>query len=104
KDVPDNIHMIFVSRYFAEEVMEDLGFRLPSGSYSVLHNPIDTDLFGYQEKDVSQRKRILSIRTFATRKYANDLSIGAILALKDKPFFHELEFRIIGDGDLFEET
>jgi len=104
RKMPENLHLVFVSKYFAEEVMEDLGFRLPDEHYSILHNPINTELFSYREKDAGQRKRILSIRTFSTRKYANDLSVDAILALKDKPYFKELEFRLIGDGDLFEET
>lgn len=104
RQAPDNLHLVFVSHYFAEEVMEDLGFRIPEDRYSIIHNPIDTDLFSYRQKDASHRKRILSIRPFASRKYANDLSVAAILALKDEPFFSELEFRLIGDGLLFDET
>lgn len=103
-DVPKNLKLVFVSRYFAEEVMEDLGFRLPESAYTIIHNPIDTKLFSYQPKPVEQRKKILSIRPYASRKYANDLSVEAILELSKKPFFKELEFRMIGDGKLFEET
>lgn len=99
----DNLHIIFVSKNFSEEVMEDLGFRLAEWRYSIIHNPIDTDLFAYQKKDVGLRQRILSIRTYASKKYANDLSVAAILALKDEPFFPALEFRLIGDGQLFDE-
>lgn len=102
--VPRNLKLVFVSRYFAEEVMEDLGFRLPDESYTIIHNPIDTDLFGYQQKPIEQRKRILSIRPYASRKYANDLSVSAIIELSKMPFFKDLEFRIIGDGRLFDET
>lgn len=100
---PENLKLVFVSKYFAEEVFEDLGFRIPEDRYTIIHNPIDTDLFSYQPKPVEQRKRILSIRPYASRKYANDLSVEAILQLSQKPFFHELEFRLIGDGKLFEE-
>lgn len=98
-----NLHIIFVSKTFSEEVMEDLGFRLAEWRYSIIHNPIDTELFAYRKKDISHRQRILSIRTYASKKYANDLSVGAILALKDEPFFSALEFRLIGDGQLFDE-
>lgn len=101
---PENLKLVFVSNYFAEEVFEDLGFRVPEDRYTIIHNPIDTDLFSYQPKPVEQRKRILSIRPYASRKYANDLSVEAILQLSRQPFFHELEFRMIGDGKLFEET
>jgi glycosyltransferase involved in cell wall biosynthesis len=84
--------------------MEDLGFRLPDSAYSIIHNPIDTDLFSYQPKPHEQRKRVLSIRTYASLKYANDLSVNAILKLSRHPCFQDMEFRLIGDGELFEET
>lgn len=102
--IPANLKLVFVSRYFAEEVMEDLGFRLPDETYTIIHNPIDTDLFSYQPKPPEQRKKILSIRPYASRKYANDLSVAAILELSKEPFFHELEFRMIGDGKLFDSV
>lgn len=104
QEIPGNLRLIFVSRYFAEEVMEDLGFRIPEDHYSIIHNPINTDLFSYQEKNIEQRKKILSIRPYASKVYANDLSVKAILELSKKPFFKDLEFRMIGDGPLFEET
>lgn len=99
-----NLKMVFVSNYFAEEVMEDIGFRLPEDSYTVIHNPIDMAKFNYIEKPAAQRTKILSIRPFASRQYANDLSVSVITKLKDKPFFNKLQFHIIGDGPLFDET
>ncbi|MBF0527839.1 MAG: methyltransferase domain-containing protein [Deltaproteobacteria bacterium] len=102
--MPANLKLVFVSRYFAEEVMEDLGFRIPDAHYTVIHNPIDTELFCYKPKPPEQRKKILSIRPYASAKYANDLSVKAILALSAKPWFEDLEFRMIGDGPLFDET
>jgi glycosyltransferase involved in cell wall biosynthesis/spore maturation protein CgeB len=102
--VPANLKLVFVSRYFAKEVMEDLGFRLPDETYTIIHNSIDTELFSYQPKPPEQRKKILSIRPYASRKYANDLSVAAILELSKEPFFHELEFRMIGDGKLFDSV
>lgn len=102
--MPANLKLVFVSRYFAEEVMEDLGFRLPESQYEIIHNPINTELFSYVEKPVEQRKKILSIRPYASAKYANDLSVKAIELLAEKPYFSELDFHMIGDGVLFEET
>jgi glycosyltransferase involved in cell wall biosynthesis len=104
REMPKNMKLIFVSNYFAEEVMEDLGFRLPETLYTIIHNPIDTELFTYQGKLPEQRKKILSIRPYANRKYANDLSVSAILELAKKPFFKDMNFRMIGDGLLFDET
>lgn len=100
---PPNLHLVFVSRHFAEEVMEDLGFRFPDTLYSVIHNPIDTDLFAYHPKGPEQRKKILSIHSYLSAKYANDLSVKAIRILAENPFFAELEFRMIGEGPLFDE-
>jgi glycosyltransferase involved in cell wall biosynthesis len=103
RKMPENLKLIFVSNFLAEVVMEDLGFRLPKNHYEVVHNPIDTDIFAYHPKPTEQRKKILSIRPYASHTYANDLSVKAILALMDKSYFKDLEFRMIGDGKLFDE-
>lgn len=102
--MPEHLSLVFVSQYFADEVMEDIGFKLPESQYKIIHNPVDTDIFSYVEKNPEQRKKILSIRPYASRKYANDLSVKAVLELSKESFFDELEFRFIGDGALFDET
>lgn len=99
-----NLKVVFVSRYLAETSMEDLGLNIPPEQYEIIHNPIDTDFFKYKPKTVEQRKKILSIRPYASRVYANDLMVKAILKLQEYNFFYELEFRIIGDGPLFDEV
>ncbi|MDX0716802.1 FkbM family methyltransferase [Sinorhizobium medicae] len=101
--LPKNLRFIFVSQYFANEVFADLEVVCPADQYQIIHNPIDDQLFAYHEKPVEQRGKILSIRPFASAKYANDLSVKAILALQKREFFNELEFRIVGDGPQFEE-
>ncbi|MGL6574489.1 glycosyltransferase family 4 protein [Aeromonas hydrophila] len=98
-----NLKIVFVSRYLAETSMEDLGIQIPPQQYAIIHNPIDTDFFEYKPKSAEQRKKILSIRPYASRVYANDLMVKAILDLQQYEFFKELEFRIIGDGPLFDE-
>lgn len=103
-DVHPNVHFVFVSQYFAEEVMEDVGIRLPTSRFSIVHNYIDTELFNYIQKAPEQRLRLLSIRPFASRKYANDLTVESILLLSHKDFFDELDIKIIGDGVLFDQT
>lgn len=99
-----NIHFVFVSNYFAEEVFEDHKVRLPKDKYSIIHNYINTDLFNYQKKDPELRKKILSIRPFASNKYANDLTVKAIQYLSKDPIFKQLQFKIIGKGELFHST
>ncbi|MGH2624787.1 MAG: glycosyltransferase, partial [Sphingobacterium sp.] len=55
------------------------------------------------EKSAEQRKRLLSIRPYASRKYANDLTVKAIVELSKRDFFKELEIALIGDGELFDQ-
>ncbi len=98
------LHFVFVSNQFAQEVMGDLGIQLTEQQYTVIHNYIDNDLFSYIPKPVEQRKKILSIRPYANKAYANDLTVKAILLLSQETYFNELEFRLIGDGPLFKET
>lgn len=99
-----DLHFVFVSQYFANEVFEDMKISLPTEKYSVIHNYINGNLFKYNKKEENHRKKILAIRPFASQKYANDLMINAILELAKQPFFNELEFRIIGKGDLYQKT
>ena len=84
--------------------MEDLGVVLGPEEHSVLPNPIDTDIFAYSPKPVSQRHRVLSIRPYTSHVYANDVAVEAVLALSKEDWFEELEFLFVGDGPLFEET
>ncbi|MET4690769.1 glycosyltransferase [Sinorhizobium fredii] len=99
----ENLRFVFVSQVSADSVFADLEVNCPPDQYRIIHNPIDDQLFAFHEKPAQQRGKILSIRPFASRTYANDLSVKAILALQRQEFFNDLEFRIIGDGPLFEE-
>lgn len=99
-----NLRVVFVSRYLAGQALCDLGIELPEGQVHVIPNFVDGDLFRYAPKDSGQRKRILSIRPFASHIYANDLTVEAIRLLSAEPFFDELEFTIVGDGPLFDQT
>lgn len=97
-----NIHFVFVSQYFKDEICQDYNIQLSDEVYSIIHNYINTDLFDFCEKDVDKRKNILSIRPFASNKYANDLTVKCIKELSTKPYFNELRFHIIGRGELFD--
>ncbi len=99
-----NINFVFVSKYFAEESAYDIGQTIPMNRLHIIHNPISTTVFNYIKKPAEQRKKILSIRPYASAKYANDLSVKAILELSKRPWFNELEILFIGDGVLFDET
>ena len=99
-----NMKMIFVSEYFSREVFEDIGIKLKKSQFEVIHNPIDINRFKFKERDVEQRKKVLSIRTFASRKYANDITVKVILELSKHKEFKDMEFLIAGDGILFDEV
>ena len=59
--------------------------------------------FNFVKKDSVQRLKLLTIRPFASRKYANDLTVKAILRLSKTKIFKQLEIKIVGDGKLFDE-
>lgn len=98
------LSFVFVSQYFANEVMEDVGIKLDASRYEIIHNYIDEELFSYARKDPELRYKVLSIRPFASAKYANDMSVKAILELSTHPLFDRMRFHILGDGALFDET
>ncbi len=104
KPLHANVHLITVSRTFAAEIEEDYQLALPAPQHSVIHNVIDTELFRYEAKPAAQRTKILSIRPFATRQYANDLAVETIVLLSKQPWFAELDVHLIGDGPLFDST
>ena len=99
---PARMKLVFVSETSVELARVDWGSRLRNDAYAVIPNPIDTDLFEYRPKVPEHRLRLLLIRPFDSRTYANDLAVEAVRRLVSvRP---ELSFTIIGDGPLFEET
>lgn len=102
--LPETGKLIFVSRHFLDQTLGDLALGTEHPKCTVIHNLIDGELFRYHQKSEEQRKRVLSIRPYVSRKYANDLTVGAILELTKKPYFDQLFFHLIGDGPLFDET
>lgn len=98
-----NITTVHVSEWFQKHIVEpDAGVETQNSH--VIPNFIDDTLFDYVEKPIEQRLKILSIRPYASMKYANDLSVKAILELSKRPYFSNLEFEIRGEGRLFNST
>lgn len=102
-ELQSNTQFIFVSKYFRDESEQDLGIKFPDSQCHIIHNYIDVETFNYIQKNEEQRFKLLSIRPFASRKYANDLTVNAILELSQKPNFDKFEIAIYGDGVLFDE-
>ena len=99
-----NLHLVFVSRHFAGEVAEDLGIDLSTVPHSVIHNLVDGELFPYRRKQAEDRFRLLAIRPFVSRKYANDLLVGAIQELSRRPDFSRYGVTIVGEGEDFAQA
>ena len=99
-----NLHLVFVSNWLLESAFTDLDLECPTEKVSVIHNFIDPQLFSYHEKQADDRLKILTVRPFNKLVYGNDLAISAIVELSRRDYFNELEFTIVGDGELFEET
>jgi L-malate glycosyltransferase len=95
----NNISFIFVSKWMKNVMETDIGVKV--NQYAIIPNVINTNLFNFTSKEPEQRKKILIIRNFDSRKYANDISIKSILQLKEKSFFNELEISIYGQGKYF---
>lgn len=99
-----DIAFINVSRWFQRFIVEpDIGVEFEDSS-TVIPNLVDETVFPYRRKQSTQRLSVLSIRPFASRKYANDLTVGAIMSLSKRPYFNEMTFTICGEGPLFAET
>jgi len=98
----DNIQFVFVSKWMKKITEQDTLSKIKRAD--IIHNPIDVSLFQPQYKDEAQRANILILRSFSSRKYANDLSVKAIEILSKRPIFNYLNFKIIGKGQLFDKT
>jgi len=99
-----NLHFVFVSKWLKDSSEKLLKIKFQANNYSLIHNNIDSKIFDYKEKVKEDRLHILSIRPYAKRVYANDLTVKAILLLSNRRFFNELKFTIVGDGELFDKT
>lgn len=98
-----SVQTVHVSEWFQKHIVEpDAGVETQNAT--VIPNFIDDELFTYLPKDPAQRLKILSIRPYASMKYANDLTVKAILELSKRPFFHKLQFELHGEGALFDKT
>ncbi|MGV3625179.1 MAG: glycosyltransferase family 4 protein [Archangium sp.] len=90
------IHFVAVSEWMRRLAQLDVLAWLPESS--VIPNPIDTERFAYREKPPELRNRVLLIRPFHSKKYANEHAIAAILKLRSEPWFLEMHFEIHGSG------
>lgn len=95
----DRAHFVFVSDWMRRVMETDIQLRVRA--CSIIPNPIDAEQFAYIAKRPEHRLRVLLVRSFTSRKYANDLAIEGILRLAQKREFADFTFTIVGKGPLF---
>jgi glycosyltransferase involved in cell wall biosynthesis len=100
-DAAPKIKTVFVSDFLLNVARSDSGARLENSA--IIHNFIDGDFFSYKQKTPEMARRILLIRSFQTRNYANDIAIGALRLLSGQPGFERLRITIRGTGRYFKE-
>lgn len=99
-----NEKIVFVSSFLKEMVEEDFHLTLLPSQYAVVPNVVDTKTFSYEKKDPALRLRIVSVRPYHNKNYANDISVACVLWLREEAFFDQLTFTFYGEGKLFDET
>ncbi len=96
-----NVTYIFVSNWIKKIAEKDIKTKFKN--YRIIHNYINEELFSYSVKDEEKRKKILSIRTFQSKKYANDISAKVIKILSKSEEFKDMQFDIYGKGKYFKK-
>jgi glycosyltransferase involved in cell wall biosynthesis len=96
---PGAVTFVFVSEWMRQAA--DPRGALDKSLYSVVHNPIDTSFFEYRPKSPEQRFKVLLVRSFNSRKYANDIAVDSIVRLSRHPEFENFQFTIRGRGKFF---
>ena len=94
-----NCKWIFVTNWTKERCEELLNFKF--NNYDIIPCLVNTDLFKFDDKDESLRKKIFVIRKFDDlNSYSLDIVVRIILELSRRDFFKDLEFDIYGSGSL----
>lgn len=103
-EIFDNTHAlpVFVSETLRQTAEAFCGRSAPTRT-EIIHNPVLSTEFPYQEKQVADRYSVLWLRSFRSFNYANDLSRDAILALTRRPDFNQFKITICGEGELWDE-
>ena len=93
----------FVSNWWRTAAGEDLGIRFDESRSAIVHNVIDENIFGYEEKSADQRFKLLWVRSAHAFNYGADIAAAVLRSLKDTIYWDKLEVTIIGDGQYFSE-
>ncbi len=97
----NHIHFVFVSNWLKSIAEQDSHAKIKS--FSIIPNPVDDAAFAFVPKPADLRRKVLMIRSFATRIHANDIAMKGILAFSRYPEFKDFEFDIYGKGKYWDE-
>lgn len=98
----DNVKFAFVSNW-ARNLSESL-IGIKYRNSEIIPCNINTEVFTYQKKDPSLRKKVFVLRKFDNLStYSIDINVRVILELSKRECFKDMEFSIYGDGDYHEE-
>ncbi len=92
---------VFVSDFLKEIAQIDAGANAINSQ--VIPNFVDGERFPFVQKTPDQVRRMLLIRSFSNRNYANDIAIEAIWLLKDRAGFDRIQFTVRGFGGEFKK-
>lgn len=99
-----DVTFVFVSDWMKKILETDTLSKNKITNFVIIPNVVDDNVFKYHEKTYLDRFNILSIRPYANKKYANDISVKAIHELANYPEFSKLHFTFYGKGKLFFKT
>lgn len=97
----NELTLVGVSKWMLDVAIKN--WKCKAVNCKVIPNIIDEQIFEFHPKNVEQRFNLLSIRSFNSGKYANDITINVILKLSKYPDFQKMKFLLVGDGFLFSE-
>ncbi|MGO1385308.1 MAG: glycosyltransferase family 4 protein, partial [Arachnia sp.] len=95
-----SITKVFVSDFQRHLAEWDVGKSAVNAH--IIPNHIDTELYQGRVRRPEEAKKILLLRSFAERNYANDVALRAIAILSQRRGFDELEITIRGFGNYFD--
>ena len=96
---PD-ITKVFVSDFQRRYAEWDVGSAAVNAH--IVPNHIDTSLFQGRVRTPEEATKILLVRSFAARNYANDVALRAIEILSSRRGFDQLEITVRGFGTYFD--
>jgi len=98
-----NFEFVAVSKWMKEIAVHNWKCS-NSHAWHIIPNVIDSKQFAYKNKHANDAFTLLSLRSFSSGKYANDVTVRLISELKNEDIFQKLRITVIGKGVLFRKT